>query len=209
MTVNQLFYEDSDGSVANAIANRMVFYGGYLEMTSDMVAPPTHRRIPGVYLHAMAFSNLVRWGLGSNPGPIRESPSGFKLNSVALGLLYVTLTTVLWLIPEAAGKCLRFWGQPRSIWWSRRKMSPEKVRRALLKGLGFTVAAVIVAVLVQFLIAALIAFALFIFVRIEPINFMGVIILVAVTEIIRTAEYVKDFIVAWTKAKAASGAEVP
>jgi len=52
ITVKELFYEDSDESVRQTIQNRYVFYGGYLEMTDDLIAPPTHWRIPGVYMHA-------------------------------------------------------------------------------------------------------------------------------------------------------------
>lgn len=37
-----------------------VFYGGNFAMADDLIRPPTHRLIPGVYWHAMALDNLER-----------------------------------------------------------------------------------------------------------------------------------------------------
>lgn len=38
---------------------RFVFYGGDLAGLEDTVVPPTHVKLPGVYLHAMALDNLL------------------------------------------------------------------------------------------------------------------------------------------------------
>jgi CHASE2 domain len=41
------------------LQDKVVFYGGDLAGLADKVVPPTHIKLPGVYLHAMAFDNLV------------------------------------------------------------------------------------------------------------------------------------------------------
>lgn len=41
------------------LRKRVVFYGGDLAGLADTVIPPTHAKLPGVYLHAMAFDNLL------------------------------------------------------------------------------------------------------------------------------------------------------
>lgn len=41
------------------LEGKYVFYGGDLAGLADTVVPPTHEKLPGVYLHAMAFDNLV------------------------------------------------------------------------------------------------------------------------------------------------------
>ena len=44
------------------LANRTVFIGTAFTDSADVVLSPIHGRIPGVYLHAMAFDNLMTFG---------------------------------------------------------------------------------------------------------------------------------------------------
>ena len=46
----------------DSIAGRVVFYGTDLAGTGDIINSPLHDKIPGVYLHAMAYDNLVTYG---------------------------------------------------------------------------------------------------------------------------------------------------
>jgi hypothetical protein len=45
-----------------ALAGKTVFYGGAFYLTSDRVTSPVYEELPGVYLHAMAYDNLVTFG---------------------------------------------------------------------------------------------------------------------------------------------------
>ncbi|MEX3919968.1 MULTISPECIES: CHASE2 domain-containing protein [Paraburkholderia] len=45
-----------------ALTNRVVMIGTAREYSNDFVISPIHGRVPGVYLHAMAFDNLLTYG---------------------------------------------------------------------------------------------------------------------------------------------------
>jgi hypothetical protein len=44
------------------LRDKVVLYGFDLAGLSDVVSPPTHATLPGVFLHAMALDNLLTWG---------------------------------------------------------------------------------------------------------------------------------------------------
>lgn len=54
------FLSDDTGFMSAFIDDRYVFYGGNFAMAGDLVTPPTHEPVPGVFLHAMALDNLLR-----------------------------------------------------------------------------------------------------------------------------------------------------
>ena len=55
--------KDPDERIDNAFKDRVVFYGFNLEGIQDTVRPPTTTDdIPGVFMQAMAFENLIEWG---------------------------------------------------------------------------------------------------------------------------------------------------
>lgn len=51
-----------DRRVDEVLRGRVVLYGAGFMAGSDVVLPPTHGPLPGVYLHAMALDNLLTWG---------------------------------------------------------------------------------------------------------------------------------------------------
>lgn len=51
-----------DPDVEQAIRNKAVFYGGGFDVAADRVVSPTYQDLPGVYLHAMAYDNLLSLG---------------------------------------------------------------------------------------------------------------------------------------------------
>lgn len=53
-------WEDPD--LRRLVQGRVVFYGASLAGMSDLVRPPGHEPLPGVYLHAMALDNLLTFG---------------------------------------------------------------------------------------------------------------------------------------------------
>jgi CHASE2 domain-containing sensor protein len=71
-------------SLASRFAKRVVFYGANLEGTQDVVRPPLHQPLAGVYAHAMAFDNLRTYGRDYK----RESSPRHDL-AVALGSVTV------------------------------------------------------------------------------------------------------------------------
>jgi len=54
--------QEAEKQIENTIKDHVVFYGGYLNMVNDLVIPPTHDPIPGVYFHTMALDNLIQYG---------------------------------------------------------------------------------------------------------------------------------------------------
>lgn len=48
-------------NVLAAVGGRVVFYGADLQGSGDHVRTPPRGQVPGVFMHAMAFDNLVRW----------------------------------------------------------------------------------------------------------------------------------------------------
>ncbi len=55
------FLVDESVELAEFMDDRYVFYGGNFAMADDLITPPTHEPVPGVFLHAMALDNLLRF----------------------------------------------------------------------------------------------------------------------------------------------------
>jgi CHASE2 domain-containing sensor protein len=51
-----------DPDVERVIRGKAVFYGASFDASGDRVVSPTYHDLPGVYLHAMAYDNLVSLG---------------------------------------------------------------------------------------------------------------------------------------------------
>lgn len=54
------FLADKEGMMGAILDDRFVFYGGNFAMADDLIRPPTHNPIPGVYVHAMVLDNLLQ-----------------------------------------------------------------------------------------------------------------------------------------------------
>jgi CHASE2 domain-containing sensor protein len=59
ITVTHLLGSSGDADVARVLKDGAVFYGAAFNLTGDRVASPVFEELPGVYLHAMAYDNLV------------------------------------------------------------------------------------------------------------------------------------------------------
>lgn len=59
ISVAHLLGSTGDADVKDAIEQRAVFYGAAFQLTGDRVVSPVFEELPGVYLHAMAYDNLV------------------------------------------------------------------------------------------------------------------------------------------------------
>jgi len=98
-----LFDAPNDPKLREALSNKFVFYGADLTGLEDAVVPPTHVKLPGVYLHAMALDNLLTFDGRYK----RSSVSMFGVNVRAQ---YVTavVALVIALIVVAVARSKRF-----------------------------------------------------------------------------------------------------
>jgi hypothetical protein len=90
--------------VRAAIAGKAIFYGGNFQMVGDRVISPVYDDLPGVYLHAMAYDNLVTFDSTYK----RADHHGLSLSSVVNGLLLLFTVVLLLLVdkPPAFAKAL-------------------------------------------------------------------------------------------------------
>lgn len=106
-----------DGDVQRAIEGKAVFYGGSFQMVGDRVVSPVYDDLPGVYLHAMAYDNLVTF-TGDYK---RADHDGLSLSSVVNGLLLLFTVLLLLLVDKPPAWAKRLLGQlagvsPRLKW---------------------------------------------------------------------------------------------
>ena len=59
VSARMLLSAPGDAALRDILHGRYVFYGADLTGLEDTVVPPTHVKLPGVYLHAMALDNLL------------------------------------------------------------------------------------------------------------------------------------------------------
>lgn len=160
------------------LKDRVVFYGADILGVSDRVEPPTHYPLPGVFLHAMAYENLVR----HDGEPLRTHLSvDLWLFDIGvddlLFLLGLTLIVPLWktafAIETRYAKLAK--GQSTRIVW-------RFYGRVVFLELGFILAA---AVIVLCLI--LVGYPLL---NLTPVNFIGLIGLVVVWEVFNLGVFI-------------------
>jgi hypothetical protein len=84
ITVQHLLTESaSDWDLRDALNGKTIFYGAGFQLTGDRVASPVFNELPGVYLHAMAYDNLVTLGHNYKRAD-RHSASAHLLNAALL-----------------------------------------------------------------------------------------------------------------------------
>ena len=99
------------------VKGRTVFYGGSFEMAGDRVVSPVFDDLPGVYLHAMAYDNLLTFGRDYK----RAEQHGLSLSRVVNGLLLLFTIVLLLLVDKPPVFARRFLGRigavsPRLKW---------------------------------------------------------------------------------------------
>lgn len=134
-----------------AVAGKVVFVGMRLDGTNDVTVSPVHGVLPGVFLHAMAFDNLV--GMGA--AYFRPWPAV----AFGIGLDDLVEIALLLLVVAAEDRVRRVLAGPR-------KTSPT-VLCSLLILTGF----VIGAALLLFVVALVMTFAW----RVDPVNWLGIV----------------------------------
>ena len=61
LSVTHLLHDTDRAEVERLIENKYVFYGVILENTNDIISPPTHTALPGIYAHTMALENYLTY----------------------------------------------------------------------------------------------------------------------------------------------------
>ena len=87
--VDYMFTRSSDPRVAGLIRDKIVLYGASLVGIEDYVYPPTHTRLPGVFMHAMALDNLMTFGTGYMRRPPSDSALGRWRSALEILILAV------------------------------------------------------------------------------------------------------------------------
>lgn len=108
---------DQAEALDNRIRGRAVLYGGSID-PNEFVASPLHGDIPGVYLHAQAADNLVRFGkewLSPEMGGRQVGHLGHLLTFLALLALAVALAVGRALLGRLAGRLARLPGVRSAI----------------------------------------------------------------------------------------------
>lgn len=73
ISVNHLLNAPDDNDVVEALQGRTIFYGADFRMTGDRVPISLFEELPGVFVHAMAYDNLLSLGADYKRAD-RESP---------------------------------------------------------------------------------------------------------------------------------------
>lgn len=102
LTDSSLLRQDEDTPAL--LEDRIVLIGTHLLGLDDSVQSPVNQRVPGVYLHAMALDNLMRWG----EDRVHESPALGRL----LGLLNAIVMSLV-----AGWALLRRGARPVTLAW--------------------------------------------------------------------------------------------
>ena len=90
VSVAHLLLSSNDAELADMVRGKAVFYGAAFDLTGDRVASPVFDELPGVYLHAMAYDNLVT--LGKN---YKRAEREFLMPSLAGRQISIPLTGVV------------------------------------------------------------------------------------------------------------------
>jgi hypothetical protein len=80
ISVRHLLRSIGDTEVTKALEHRAVFYGAAFQGSGDIAASPVYEKLPAVYLHAMAYDNLLTLGLHYKKAPKAED-SSFPISS--------------------------------------------------------------------------------------------------------------------------------
>ena len=107
-----------DADVEWAIRGKAVFYGAGFDTSPDRVVSPTYQDVPGIYLHAIAYDNLV-WLKGNYKRAERSARTWTAVVDVGLLLILV----FLWV-----GSGYVRWRKPLKDWLSLEegKYSPQE-----------------------------------------------------------------------------------
>jgi len=117
ISVLHLLGSSGDADVQEAVQGKAVFYGASFNMTGDRVNSPVFDELPGVYLHAMAYDNLVTF----RDDYKRSDRENLSLSGVVNVLLLLFTVVLLLLVDRPPAFAKRLLGRlaqvsPRVKW---------------------------------------------------------------------------------------------
>jgi hypothetical protein len=107
ISVLHLFGRFDQALKDSVIKGHTVFYGGNFEMAGDRVTSPVFEDLPGVYLHAMAYDNLLTFGKDFK----RAEQHGLSLSRLVNGLLLLFTIVLLLLVDKPPAVARRLFGR--------------------------------------------------------------------------------------------------
>lgn len=164
---------DCDRSIVDCLSGRVVFYGADIAGADDRVETPISGRIPGVYVHAMAFDNLLTFGL-PKPENLEQFAHYEKYKKIIDFVLicifcYLGIILSLYLKYELV---------------IRNKIVKIAIKNKLNLGLYNLIIAVLFAIILSFIIAVFLVFLMnFLYLHwgLPPFNLLGLQIMVGTT----------------------------
>ncbi len=193
------FLEDDSDGLATFMQDRYVFYGGNFAMADDLITPPTHEPVPGVFLHAMALDNLIRRGGGyiRVAGNTGFGSAIFWLTILAI-LLVSFFTVLAWIgygalvkRPESQAACGASPEPPSH--WSRAEIVWDRLRPIGRYLIGAAWVLTSVSISVAFVLA--IVYVSFSWLHLAPINFVGILAFIGVDSVVRSGRGLVEAIV--------------
>ena len=107
ISVAHLLGSSGDKHIAEAISGKTIFYGAGFQMAGDQVVSPVYHDLPAVFLHAMAYDNLLTYGedykrarrdevVASGSGRWTVISASALSVLVDAALLFTTVALLLW-----------------------------------------------------------------------------------------------------------------
>jgi len=107
VSVAHLLLSSNDEELADLVHGKAVFYGAAFDLTGDRVTSPVFDELPGVYLHAMAYDNLVTFGKNYKRADrelltlsLASRQISIPLTAVVDALLLLVTVTIVLLVEE-------------------------------------------------------------------------------------------------------------
>lgn len=177
----QYLIMDPDVRINRGLKDRVVFYGFNLEGFQDYVKPPTTiTPVSGVFLHAMAFENLVEWGEDYLAFEMKDdSFATINANFIQLAtmaLIFVINFFILRLIYPYY-KSDKFLEKQKKIDQKAETDNTRLLRRwrVALFRLGVFGLLISIELIVVMAFLAFVVWSEITFLRIAPVNWMGII----------------------------------
>ncbi|MCH7795194.1 MAG: CHASE2 domain-containing protein, partial [Proteobacteria bacterium] len=185
------FLADESDDLAKFLYDRYVFYGGNFAMADDLITPPTHEPVPGVFLHAMALDNLIR-----RREEYIHVEAEFVLGAATtwltiLAILLVGFCTVLaWngfeaLIERSERQAACGASPEPPSHWSRAEIVWDRLRPIGRYLIG--VAWVLISLLISGALVLAIIYVSFSYLYLAPFNFVGILAFLGIHTVVTSA----------------------
>ena len=180
---------DESGAYAQLLVDAVIIYGGNFAMADDLIEPPTHRPVPGAFLHAMALDNLARLEpyIGRNEG--RYLIDGSSWLTLGTALLMSPMIALAWAGWEMLGRPMGGGARTRvegfaknSLWDIAYNKIPYPSPLSIIR--FFWVTAFILLSIAAVILAIWFGFYVF---HWAPANFVGLLVFLGLHTVIRSA----------------------